>query len=265
MNQVVVITGSTAGIGLGLAKAFLQSGCSVVISGRDAQRCEQTARQLAEKSADRVFACACDVRSYAQTAELWNAALARFQRIDIWINNAGTINPQDDFTKQTPEIIGAVIDTNLLGTIHGCKVALEGMKSQGFGQIYNMEGYGHDGSIRNGMTLYGTSKYGIRYFTDSLNKELKDDSLRIGTLGPGIVITDLLVDAYRKGAASNRKWANVVFNVMADPVDTVCPWLASKVLKNNRPGKRIAWLTLPRMLHHILTFPFRKKIWDLEP
>ena len=64
-------------------------------------------------------------------------------------------------------MISYVVDTNLIGVIYGSKVAFSGMQTQGFGQIYNMEGMGSDGRKHEGLTLYGTTKYAQKYFNDS--------------------------------------------------------------------------------------------------
>lgn len=258
--KVVVITGSTKGIGFGLAQSFLASGCAVVVNGRTAQAVDLAVDQLAAGNDEqRLFGFACDVTVFEQVQALWNAARSRFGKVDVWINNAGTINAQTTFLNQRAKELEQVVCANLLGTMHGCRVALEGMLQQGSGQLYNMEGYGHDGSKRSGMTLYGTTKYAVRYFTESLAMEFKNAPVQIGTLGPGIVMTDLLIQAYREGLPENRKWAERIFSFMSDDMQPVCSWLVQRVLGNRRSNVRIAWLTLPRILHHVVLAPFRRQ------
>src|SRR5437868_1872544 len=96
-NKVIVITGSTRGIGLGMAREFLQRGQQVVISGRTPDSTANAVTQLSASYADRVVGQPCDVGDYAQVEALWDAAVARFGRVDIWINNAGTSHPSQNF------------------------------------------------------------------------------------------------------------------------------------------------------------------------
>ncbi|TET51416.1 MAG: SDR family NAD(P)-dependent oxidoreductase, partial [Anaerolineales bacterium] len=93
----IVITGSTRGIGRGLAEAFLDLGCAVTVSGRTRRAVDATARELAANhDAERMVVQPCDVTDYRQVKALWLGAHARFGQIDIWINNAGIGHAQRD-------------------------------------------------------------------------------------------------------------------------------------------------------------------------
>jgi NAD(P)-dependent dehydrogenase (short-subunit alcohol dehydrogenase family) len=86
----VVITGSTSGIGLGLADGFLTRDCTVTISGHSQVNLDKACGILAAKhDKSQILAYLCDVSHYDEVQGLWNAAVERFGRIDIWINNAG--------------------------------------------------------------------------------------------------------------------------------------------------------------------------------
>ncbi len=259
--KIIVITGSTTGIGLGLARALLARGCAVVINGRNQAKVNDTVSALAaEFGADRVLGVAGDVRCYEQVQQVWQMAWQRFGCIDIWINNAGTISPQVPFTQQDPASIKAVVDTDLTGMLYGAHVALQGMLQQGHGHIYFMEGFGHDGLMRNGMVVYGSAKRAVSYFTAALLAELKTCPVQIGTLGPGIVLTNLLRQSYRDGSLENKRSAELLFRFMADDCAVVCHWLAEQLLSNTRNGRRIAWLGVMRVVHHIIAGFFRKPV-----
>ena len=134
--KTVVITGSTRGIGFGLADSFLAEGCAVVVSGRtEAAVSEAVSRLAARHDAQRISGQPCDVSDYAQVQALWDAAVARFGRVDIWINNAGIAHPVSDFEQLPPEQMKAIVETNVLGAMHGARVALKGMQAQGFGSL----------------------------------------------------------------------------------------------------------------------------------
>ncbi len=193
-----------------------------------------------------------------QVQALWDAAVAHFGRIDIWINNAGINHPRRDFWEHSPEQIQAVVDANLVGVMYGSQVALRGMLDQGSGGLYNMEGMGSDGRQVEGMTLYGTTKYSLHYLTDALVEETKRTPVLVGALSPGMVITDMLT---REEVRSEEDWQTTkrVFNILADRVEDVTPWLARQILDNDKTGVRIKWLTRGKIIARFMTAPFRKR------
>lgn len=257
--KYIVITGSTKGVGLGLAQAFLRRGCAVVISGRHIDKVNLVVDQLSTKyGKEQILGCECDITVYDDVQRLWNESFSRFGKVDIWINNAAAINAQLPFTSLNVKDITNVVNTNLCGTMYGSLVALRGILSQGFGQLYNMEGYGSDGSIRSGMGVYGATKRGVRYFTRAIAKELKHAPLQVCTLSPGMVITDAVLKSYRYGLPENKRWGQRMFSIMADDCDTICPWLVSQIISNSKTGRHIAWLTFPRILKYIMYAGFRR-------
>lgn len=257
--KVIVITGSTRGIGYGLADSFLDLGCAITISGRTSASVEEAIAALATKhQSDCLFGHPCDITQFEEVQALWDAAKAHFGHIDIWINNAGLSHPQFDFWVHAPEQIRAVVETNLVGTMYGSKVALEGMLVQGFGCLYNMEGLGSNGRRVAGLTLYGSTKYGLRYLNDALVEETRGTPILVGALRPGMVITDLLTQQY-KDQPEDWERSKRIFNILADHVETVAPWLAQKVLTNTKTGVRITWLTRSKILSRFLLARFRKR------
>jgi short-subunit dehydrogenase len=240
----VVITGSTKGIGLGLAKEFLKRGCAVALSGRSENKLEQEVKKLGEQfGVDKVLAKACDVTNLNQVRALWNAAKEKFGKVDIWINNAGMDTTMKVLWELDPAEIAPTVNTNITGLIYGTQVALQGMLEQGFGQIYNMEGFGSGDMMRPGMTVYGTTKRAVRYFTESMLEETKDTPVQIGTLGPGMVVTDFMIDGLKKMPQAQREEVRVIYNILADKVETVVPFFVENILKNDKTGTKIDWLT----------------------
>ncbi|MDH5507046.1 MAG: SDR family oxidoreductase [Anaerolineae bacterium] len=257
--KTILITGSTRGIGFGLANSFLDLGCAVVVCGRKAASVAQAVASLAAKhDPARIFGQACDMTDFAQVQALWDAAQAHFGQVDIWINNAGLNSPIANFWELPAGEIHAVVQANLVGAMYGAKVALSGMLAQGFGALYNMEGSGSDGTVRHGMTLYGSTKRGLNYLTDALAQEVKDTPLLVGAISPGMVITDMLG---RDRVASDEEWQRVkrVFNILADKTETVTPWLAQRVLANTSNGVTISWLTKAKIIGRFLSAPFSKR------
>ena len=259
MTKVTVITGSTRGIGYGLAEALLVRGCRVTVSGRTSAAVQEAVSTLASRHGEgRILGQACDVREFDQVQALWDASVERFGQVDIWINNAGVAHGQTDFWDFTPERIRYVVETNMVGAANGARVAVKGMLDQGFGSIYNMEGLGSDGRHIEGLSIYGATKRGLAYLTEALIQETKGTGLVVGALRPGMVVTDLLTGQYEENPESWER-ARKTFNLLADHVETVAPWLAEKVLSNTKTGARFKWLTFRRLASRFLLAPFRKR------
>lgn len=256
--KVIVITGSTRGLGYGLAQAFLERGCAVSVSGRTAGFVDSASETLARRyGRDRVWGCVCDVRDDRQVQHLWNSSRQMFSKVDIWINNAGISNPMAKLWDQTEGVMSDVMGTNILGTLYGCKAAIRGMLLQGYGAVYNMMGMGSTGRVQDGLTLYGTTKAALRYFTRALAEEVKGSPVIVGALSPGMVLTDLLT---RHRRTSPETWEQVkrVLNLFGERPETVTPWLAQKILENKRSGVEIQWLTTARLLSRLLVYPFNR-------
>ena len=244
-SRVVVITGGTRGIGRGMAAAFLKQGCRVVFTGRsDASVQQALSGEPYAGARDSVLGCACDSSDPVALQSLWDQAVTRFGRVDIWINNAALISPRRPFDRQAQETIDAVIRTNVIGAMTATHIALNGMLAQdGGGKIFNFEGFGSDGMVRAGMAIYGTSKAAMRYFSRSMAKEYPQGPVQLGSISPGIVITDMITG--ERNQLSDEEWGRSqrMYEILGDRVETVAPWLAARVLASQRPGERIVWLT----------------------
>jgi short-subunit dehydrogenase len=255
----IVITGSTRGIGYGLADAFLAMGCAVMVSGRKAETVIEAARILGEKhDKGRVFGQPCDVSRLEQVQALWDATASRFGQVDMWINNAGSAHGQTDLEDFSVETIHSNIDTNIIGTILGTQVALRGMRAQGSGAIYNMEGLGSNGMVVKGMTVYGTTKAAVSYFNEALAKEVDGSGIITGSINPGMVVTDLLtVQRSDDDAAWERQ--KRIFNILAERVETVAPVLARKMLENKKNGGKIQFAGRGKVMLRFMTAPITKR------
>jgi len=138
------------------------------------------------------------------------------------------------------------------------------MLKQGFGQIYNMEGYGSNGQIREGLSIYGTSKAAVHYFTQALIQDAQETSIVVGALQPGMVITDLLLDRYEDDPEELEK-VKSVFNIIADTPQNVAPWMVEQILANNKNGIRIDYMPRSRLVGRFLKSPFSKRdLFDEE-
>jgi len=257
--KVIVITGSTKGIGRGLAEVFLSLGCKVAVASRRQSAVDETLVQLSKKyGSENVFGHVCDITKMDDVRALWNTTFQKFGKIDIWINNAGQANLLKKFWELDGESIQSVVSTNIEGTMYGSKVAITEMIKQGHGALYNFLGFGSNGMKINGLALYGTTKYALRYFTDCLKREVKGTSVIVGSISPGMVATDMLLGEYRTNPQALQK-AKRIFNILADYVETVTPYIAQRVLSNTKNGIDIAWLTKPKIFWRFLSSPFHKR------
>lgn len=255
----VVITGGTRGIGFGLATQFLKKGCKVTISGTSQPTVDPVVEQFSKKfSKSHIHGYPCDIVNYKNIEALWDSAVDHLGKIDIWINNAGVDQERKSIWEMSPEAYKRVIETNILGTMSGSHVAFQRMLQQGEGQIFNMEGFGSNGMVREKMGVYGTSKSAVRYFTRSLSLEAKGTSVQVGGLSPGMVATDILKKTVEEGNEDAQQ-AKRIFNILADHVETVTPFLVDKILATKTNGAQIEWLTKPKIAWRFMSSPFVKR------
>lgn len=254
----VVITGSTRGIGFGLAKEFLKAGCKVTINGQSQESVEQALANLKVNFANDVAGFAGKVEERQEIENLWSFAVKTLGKVDIWINNAGIDQDRKFVWDMQQEDYEKVVKTNIMGVMNGSSVAFGHMKEQGGGQIFNMEGFGSNGMMREKMTIYGTTKSAVSYFTRSLAIEAKNTPVIVGTLSPGMVATDFL----RNSLSLNDKEAKrskKIFNILADEVEPVTQFLVGEILENKENDAKIEWLTKPKVIWRFLTSPFVKR------
>lgn len=255
--KTIVITGSTRGIGLGMAGECLKLGCRVVVTGRSQDSVDKALATLHDMGYQQnVIGVRCDVGDIQQVQRLWDATVEAFGEVDIWLNNAALNNEHSKLWEVDPAEMQSIIDANIMGTWNGCRVAIQGMMKQGHGHIYTVEGLGSAGEVRDGTSPYGMTKYAIAYLDKALRKELKGTPVKISTMSPGMVTTEML----KKSIDPTRvERVRPFMNILADRVETVSPWLAEKIVNNEDNGARIEWLNRWQILGRFLLAPFRKR------
>lgn len=242
----VFITGSTQGLGYHMALEFLRRGHEVTINGRFEASVKKALDQFKDAGFKDVNGLVFDVSNY----EAFERSTKELGAVHLWINNAGVYQWPEPLEDHTWEIIDQVFDVNLKGAVYGTKLAISRMEDHR-GGIYNVEGFGSDGRMQALMTLYGTSKYAIRYFTRSLAKESKRQDLIIGLLNPGIVQTDFLKSTYPKDQEIRQKYERF-YRRFASPPQTVAKVLVHGILANRKNSKTIKYLTGVRFLKKLI-------------
>lgn len=255
--QSIVVTGSTRGIGRGLATEFLKRGHRVMISGRSAGSVDPALADLSKLG--EASGQPCDVSRFDDVQRLWDAAVEAFGRVDIWINNAA-LAPDHQLLAEIPgDQVTATVGANLTGTIFGMQVPLRGMLEQGGGKIYTFEGFGSNGMTSPGLAVYGATKRAVTYLTKAVAQEYADTPVKIGSLSPGMVPTDLLIYSSRSEDAAKWEKSKRIMNILGDTVETVTPWLAEQALGNTKNGAQIEWLTRGKALWRFMSPAYRKR------
>jgi NAD(P)-dependent dehydrogenase (short-subunit alcohol dehydrogenase family) len=189
-SRVVLITGALTGIGRATAVAFAQEGSQIVISGRRDEAGQALLAELRALGAEAEFVRA-DVRHEGDVRNLVDKTVARFGRLDVAVNNAGTEGQPGPLTEQSAETYAATFDTNVLGTILSLKHELRVMLAQGHGNIVNLSStYGSRGAP--GASLYVASKHAVEGLTKAAALEAAASGVRVNAVAPGPVETGML-------------------------------------------------------------------------
>jgi len=189
-TPVVLITGALTGIGRSTALAFAGTGARLIVSGRRDDAGRALVIELRGIGAEAEFVLA-DVSREADVRAMVDRAVARFGRLDVAVNNAGTTGPGGLLVDQTPESYAATFDTNVLGVLLSLKHELRVMQSQGSGSIVNLSStLGHRGAP--GASLYIASKHAVEGLTKAAALEAAAFGVRVNAVAPGPVDTDML-------------------------------------------------------------------------
>lgn len=191
-GKVAIVTGAGSGIGQGVARALAAEGVSLAICGRRSEPLQETSR-LVETAGGRVTAIQADISQTPDVQRVVKAALEKFGRVDILINNAG-IGGGDAIHKMTDEDWDQVMAVNLRGSFLMAREVLGNFREQKSGHIINIssesgiEHYPGDGS-------YGLSKHALNDLGDYVQRENQELNIRVNTICPGMVVTEMTEDS----------------------------------------------------------------------
>ncbi|MRK02448.1 MULTISPECIES: 3-oxoacyl-ACP reductase FabG [Aeromicrobium] len=209
-SQVAIVTGGAQGIGLAIARSYVDAGAKVVVADLDGEAAVAAATELGE---DVAIGVACDVVVADQVQGAIDAALARWGRFDIMVNNAG-ITRDATMRTMTEEQFDQVIAVHLKGCWNGTRLAAAHLREQKSGAIVNISSLsGKVGMV--GQTNYSAAKAGIIGMTKAAAKEMAHHGVRVNAIQPGLIASAMTRAMPQK--AWDQKMAEIPMQRAGEP------------------------------------------------
>jgi NADP-dependent 3-hydroxy acid dehydrogenase YdfG len=202
MDKVVVVTGASAGIGAELAKQLAANGCKVVLAARRKAELERLATEIGQSA----LAVVTDVTKRSDVDHLCKAALERFGRVDVWVNNAGR-GISRSVADLTDDDLDAMWRDNMKSVVYGIQAVLPHFKSRNEGQIINVSSGLSRAPLAPVRAAYGAVKSAVNMLSASLRVELRatHPGIHVTVLLPGVVATEFGLNSLGTGIVDNRK------------------------------------------------------------
>lgn len=215
-NKVVVIIGASSGLGEATARLLAERGAKLVLGARRLDRLEKLATDLTAAGGDAI-AVATDVAKRGDVEELVKAGLNQFGRIDVLVNNAG-IMPMAAMSKLQVEEWDRMIDVNIKGVLYGIAAVLPNMRANKSGHIINLSSVAGLRVSAGVGTVYSATKFAVKAISEGLRAEVGPEGIRVTTLYPGAVASELVAGIRDPDAAAGMKAFYEANEISADSV-----------------------------------------------
>ncbi len=213
-NKRVLVTGSTSGIGEGIARRFAQEGAHVIIHGRRSDAAEQIANEI-RRDGGRAMIALGDLSQDEEVARIVETAEAEFGGIDILVNNAASGEHQNDMETAAAGWLDSY-NTNVLSIVRLVQRLLPPMQEQDWGRIINISSAAAVNPSP-GMGVYATTKAAVNTLTVTLAQAMKGEGVTINTVSPGAILTEKMIEMGPEyGLGSTREEITAAFDGMAD-------------------------------------------------
>jgi len=243
-GKVAVVTGSSRGLGLAIARAYAEQGASVVLSSRTAPAVDQAVAEL-RRAGFAALGIACDTSRPEEVDALADLAVRSFGKLDVWVNNAGVGAPYGPTMSIPSASFTQVIQTNILGVYYGSQAAMRHFIPQNSGKLINLIGRGADRPVTF-QNAYASSKTWVRSFSKSLADEYKQTGIGVYIFNPGLVLTDMITHvAAIEGYGRRMAPLNTVIRLWGNEPEVPARkavWLASAAT-DGRTGLEVSVLT----------------------
>ena len=195
-GQVIAITGASSGIGLEIARKFYLAGARLALCSRSEERVRSAVADWANTSDARLLIISADTSIIKDIYRFRDAAVERFGRIDVWVNNAGIEHPMPT-VEMTQEIFDAEVNTNFRGYYFGCQSAAQDMLRRGEGGTIVNIGSVNAVTVVPGQAVYAATKAAISQMTKLFAREWGRDGIRVNCVGPGSIPTRINEEKYK--------------------------------------------------------------------
>ena len=211
-GKTAVVTGAGRGIGFGTASLFTKEGANVALVEVVADRCEAAAKKIGGNA----IGVVADVSKRADMEKAVEQIVARFERIDIWMNNAG-VDRMAPFVDATDEEFDHIVGVDMKGTFIGMQLAARHMLEKGGGSIINVASFVAEAPYPNNA-IYNAAKRAVQMLTRSAAREL-GPTVRVNSISPGCVETDFFNETLGDPAAKQALIGMIPLARMAEPED----------------------------------------------
>ncbi len=265
-DKVVVVTGSTRGIGRAIAEECAREGAKVIICSRNEAPVEETCLSLKNQGFD-VSGIAADVSAWGDLERLLAHAVETWGKVDVWINNAGLSGGMRPIDEWSENEITQIINVNFAGTLKACRLVIPYFIKQGGGILINMSGKGGRCEASPFLTAYASTKAAVSSLTKSLAREYKESQISIHSVIPGMVATDFYKDMKTSpkltASAESIPYVLKAFGVPITEVAHFCVRIAAQE-PGKSTGRNYSLLNGRRLVRAILLMMYYRATGKLK-